>query len=184
MVKGNIRKLHLEKRAILADKTNYDKAVEEGVITFAKDFNVVAIFNSFGDEINTKGMIQRLLDMDKIVACPIIKNRVMRFVQVENLDDFKEGYFGIHEPTGKNVIEKDDFDLVIVPLLAFNDKLFRIGYGGGYYDKFLKNIEAFKLGVAHSWMHTDVSFEDVYDISLDNIMTEKGLFNEEKYHKL
>ncbi len=175
MVKKGLRDKHLKLRSNLKDKHVLDKKIEENILEFSKPYKIVSVFNSFGDEIHTHGIIEGLLAEGKIVACPRIINKVMQFVQVESLDDFKEGYFGIQEPKGSTIIDDKDFDLVIVPLLAFNTKLYRVGYGGGYYDNFLRDIHAFKLGIAYEWKRVDHNFQQEYDVKLDAIMTEEGL---------
>ncbi len=180
MVKHQIRQKHLQKRSNLQDKKYLDKKIEASVLDFAKDYDVIAIFNSFGDEIHTKGMIEKLIGMGKIVACPKIVNKEMFFIKVESINDFKIGYFNIEEPIGDEIIE--DFDLIIVPLLAFNHEMYRIGYGGGFYDKFLKESKAFKLGIAYEWKAVTEQFQDPHDIKLDAICTEARIIYEETSH--
>ena len=66
-------------------------------------------------------------------------------------------------------------ELIIIPLIAFNKKCFRIGYGGGFYDKYLKNKKILKIGVAFEFQK--VNFENAkYDIPLDYIFTEKRIY--------
>ena len=66
-------------------------------------------------------------------------------------------------------------EIIIIPLIAFNEKCFRIGYGGGFYDKYLKNKKILKIGVAFEFQK--VNFENTkYDIPLDYIFTEKRIY--------
>ena len=62
-------------------------------------------------------------------------------------------------------------DVVVVPLLAFNNKGYRIGYGGGYYDRYLANKHVLKVGLAYSWMLEEFK-EDDFDVRMDIIVTE------------
>ena len=88
--------------------------------------------------------------------------------------------FGIPEP--KNSKKKIVPDLIMVPLVAFDDHLNRIGYGKGYYDRSLKNISKIKknaifLGIAHSFQRCKKIPVNNYDFKLNYIFTEKGIIN-------
>ena len=67
--------------------------------------------------------------------------------KITQLDNFKKNKYGILEPQKIEKINKIDIDLVIAPGLAFNTLGYRIGYGGGYYDNFLKNFEGMSIGM-------------------------------------
>ena len=174
MDKKEIRQFFLKKRVEMQNKKELDQILLANILDIAKDYQVISIFHSTENEINTHQIIEGLLKMGKTVAAPRIKNKVMRFYEVKSLNDFNLGFFDIYEPQSE--IEVKDFDLIITPLLAFNDELYRVGYGGGYYDRFLKDNPAYKLGIAYSFQYLNQSFQKEYDIALDNVLTERGLF--------
>ena len=82
--------------------------------------------------------------------------------------------FGVYEPQGQAYTGK--IDVVIVPLLAVNSRGYRLGYGGGYYDRFLKGAAAVKAGIAYDFQLTDEFEEDWWDEPLDLLITERGIY--------
>lgn len=164
----------LEKRSNMKDKEKLDKQILENVLAFSKDDVTIAIFHSFNDEINTLPIIEALLNRGKVVVCPKIEKGVMNFYPIKNLNDFELGYFDIMEPKSKTIISPSKIDLMLVPLLAYNDKMYRIGYGGGFYDRYLSKYHAKKIGLAYRFQHIHESFEKAHDIALDGIINEKG----------
>ena len=69
-----------------------------------------------------------------------------------------------------------DIDLIITPLVAFDDNLYRIGYGGGYYDRYFKNSNAKKIGFAFSIQQIQKVPAEEFDIKLDGVITEEKVF--------
>ena len=81
--------------------------------------------------------------------------------------------YNIKEPQGK---VQQDIDVVIVPLVAFDGSLTRLGRGKGYYDRFLKETNAFKLGIAFSSQQAEKLPCSKLDVKLDAVITEKDIF--------
>ena len=130
------------------------------------EFNVLNIFNN--EKFNK---ITTLLPVIK-------KNKNMSFLKWNKRDILKVNKFGILEPLrfSKPLIP----DIILVPLLAFDSFNSRLGYGGGYYDKFLnhyikKNMNVETIGVGFSFQKYKKLPTDKHDISLNKIFTEKGL---------
>lgn len=166
----------LERRKKLDNKATLDQSIQKQVLEISKEYEVISIFHAMHDEIDTLPIIEALLKANKTVACPIVIDGIMRFAKINSLRDFKKGYFGIMEPTTGVYIEPAVFDFILVPLLAFNKSLYRVGYGGGYYDGFLKDTQAFKLGLAYTFQEVECEFQKDYDIALDAVLTEKGVY--------
>ena len=91
----------------------------------------------YNQEVRTQELLQRALDDGKRVAVPKIYGDEMRFVYLQDLTQVEKGYFGIPEPIADEPIGDDLTALVLMPGLAFDPEGHRIGYGGGFYDKFL-----------------------------------------------
>lgn len=74
----------------------------------------------------------------------------MEFYQIDMIQDLKEGMYGIPEPPKKHMIHPEELDIILLPLLAFNQDGQRIGYGKGYYDRFLNKTkkEIIKIGIS------------------------------------
>ena len=85
------------------------------------------------------------------------------------------GPFGIlvPDPARSRIIEAEQLDVVVVPCVGFNDERYRLGSGGGYYDRYLPGcMKAHKLGVAFSIQRIRGPFSDPWDIRLDRVITE------------
>ena len=145
-------------------------------------FNNIMIFVSFRNEIYTHDLIKKLLDENNTnLYVPYIDKDVdeMKISHITNFDkDLVPGVFKILEPK-ENLRQddnlKDKLDLIIVPGLVYSEKGYRIGYGGGYYDKFLSSISknVKKVGIVYSNLVVNELPINNYDIPVDLIITDK-----------
>ena len=85
----------------------------------------------------------------------------------------RRGAFGIEEPEGQAYF--GDTDITVIPLLGINSRLFRIGYGKGFYDRYLRDRHTVKVGLGYSFQRAEFK-EDEWDIPLDAFICEKGIF--------
>jgi len=111
------------------------------------------------------------------VSLPIIKNNnQMNFCNWSRNDPLKINKFGIPEPVSSNIYYPD---ILLVPLVAYDSRLNRLGYGGGYYDRYIEKIEkikkVIKIGLAFSFQRISSLPIDQYDKRLDFIVTEKEI---------
>ena len=97
----------------------------------------------------------------------------MEFFQITDKTKYNKNKYGIPEPDKGE--SKTDFDIIFVPLLGYDSKLNRLGKGKGYYDRFLKNSSAFKVGLAFSCQLAETVFETETDVPLDCIVNEKEI---------
>ena len=91
----------------------------------------------YNQEVRTTPMLRRALAEGKQVAVPKVYGEEMRFILLEDLDQVEKGYCGIPEPLADGPVASDPHALVLMPGLAFDPQGHRLGYGGGFYDKFL-----------------------------------------------
>ena len=91
----------------------------------------------YNQEVRTVPMLQRALDEGKRVAVPKVYGDDMKFIYLDDLSQVAKGYAGIPEPVADGPVAQDGTALVLMPGLAFDRAGHRIGYGGGFYDKFL-----------------------------------------------
>lgn len=91
----------------------------------------------YNQEVRTVPMLQRALDEGKRVAVPKVYGEEMRFIYLDDLTQVSKGYAGIPEPIADAPVAEDQQALVLMPGLAFDPQGHRIGYGGGFYDRFL-----------------------------------------------
>ena len=127
------------------------------------------IYNSFGSEADTEGIISLCVGLGKRVYLPRVEGD--NIVPVPYGKTVK-GAYGIEEPLGQAFT--GDIDVTVIPLLAVNKNGFRIGYGKGYYDRYLKNAKTVKVGLGYSFQLEDF-INDAWDEPLDAFLTEKGI---------
>lgn len=143
-----------------------------------KDCKSVMIFLSFGSEVNTDYIIEMLWKQGKKVFVPLCKpeTRELEIFSITTFADVEPGYFGIREPK-KNLrppVSKDAIDMVMVPAVAFDRRGFRVGYGGGFYDRFLAGMNVPKLGLAFSCQLIKEVPVGEYDQTVCGVVTENG----------
>jgi len=141
----------------------------------------VMIFLSFGTEINTDYIIQWLWQQNKKVLVPRCKTktREMDIFPIATFADLEPGYFGIREPKRdvRPPVSKEVIDLVVVPAVAFDRRGYRVGYGGGYYDRFLAGMDVSTIGLAFSCQIIPEAPVDAYDQPVQGIVTEQENIN-------
>ncbi len=126
-------------------------------------------------EIDDLDILRELNKKNYKTALPVIKkNFEMDFYSWSYFEPLKINKFGIPEPFQRELIYPD---IIFVPLVAFDSKLNRLGYGGGYYDRFIQKLEKkkkiLKIGLAFSFQKVDKIPISKYDKKLDYIITEK-----------
>ena len=142
--------------------------------------NIVSAFHSFGTEISTFELFDKLVAEGWITALPVVvaKNTPLVFRQWAPGDALVLGRWDIQVPPEEapEVLP----DVLLVPLLAFDREGFRLGYGGGFYDRTLEKLRAIKkvtaIGIAYAGQEMDTVPRDGFDQRLDWIMTEKETF--------
>lgn len=113
-----------------------------------RDVRAVMLFSSFGSEVPTEPLIERLHERGIIVALPRIEAGELVPVAYTPGDPVRTASFGALEPIGSNGLEPASLDVVGVPGVAFDRLGGRVGYGGGFYDRFLRGLSAFRVGLA------------------------------------
>lgn len=177
MNKINIRKTMIEKRdALNSDLRNkFSEKIKNKILSniFYKEAKSIFCFIGFGSEVNTIGIIEEALKDRKKVYVPRVRNKEMKVIQIDSLDNLKPGVFGILEPEDGEEV-KVDCDLILMPGVAFTKEGKRLGYGGGYYDKYLAqyNSNTLKIAIAYSIQVIDFIPTESYDKIVDHIVTE------------
>ena len=136
------------------------------------------IYNSFGGEVETHKLISNLINLGKKVYLPKIVGKQMQSVRVDETTSFEMNLFGILEPIGDGEVI-DNF-IAIMPCLAVDLHGNRIGYGGGYYDKFLKNKYASRIALCYDFQILDNIKVADYDVPLDVIVSDKRVIEIQK----
>lgn len=172
--KKEIRKEMLKKRDAL--QKDYVNEQSEKVFKLLKTINgflnanVIFIYVDFRNEIKTDKIINFL--KNKLVLLPKIDGEKMYAVKKE--EETKLNKYGILEPKSNDAYT-GKIDVCLIPLVACSKKGDRIGFGKGYYDRFLKNTNSLKIGLAYSWQVSEDLKSEPFDVKLDIIVTEKEI---------
>ena len=172
-MKGEIREKFKIKRRYFGSivRAEAERYIAEYFLAECGGYNSYLIYNSFGSEASTQGIISALLREGKQVFLPRVEGDKMVAVPYGEL---KRGAYGIMEPQGQPY--SGAIGVTAVPLLAVNGRGFRLGYGGGYYDRFLKDNGTLKVGLGFAFQLTDEFEEDGWDEPLDSFICERGIY--------
>lgn len=175
--KQKLRKELLEKRNALSEKEREEKSDEITKLVLEipqlKEAKTVAAYLTKGSEVRTRKLIERLLTKDIEVLVPVTKDdERIEFYRFTSFEDLVSGRFGILEP--KTMVEPSkEPDVVIVPGVAFDLDLHRLGYGKGYYDRLFGKLKTFKIGICYEMQVIDEIPKHEHDQRLDLTVTEK-----------
>lgn len=165
MNKKELRKSLLKRRDSLEDiSLNIIAQIVDSKIL--DNHKVVGIYHPLDKEIN----LLPLLDIYKdIVFCFPKTEDVISFYAERDLNKFSKKKFNVMEPITNNLIERDDIELFIIPCVGITKDYHRIGYGKGYYDKYLDGYKGIKVGVCYKEL-ANLDFKcDPYDVAFDKI---------------
>lgn len=142
-----------------------------------KSAKTIGITLSIHGEVETRPIIERAWKLGKRVAVPKSNPRLrtLAFYVIQSFQQVEKGYAGIMEPDLKQTkkINHDEIDLLFVPGLVFDREGYRIGYGGGYYDRFLRTYRNKTLSLAFDFQIVDRLPRYSYDLPVQCIITEK-----------
>lgn len=144
----------------------------------------ILIYMDFGSEVKTTKIIEDALLKQKKVYVPRIEQKQMEFYEIHSTKDCKPGFHNILEPDLScerfKEIQSDSI-LMLLPGVAFDKQCYRMGYGGGYYDRYLANcpFHCTKLALAYQMQICDAIPLNGYDIPVDGIVTENQILKKE-----
>lgn len=136
--------------------------------------DVIYCYVSYDQEVMTRTLITEALESGKRVAVPKVMGKEMEFIYLHSLEELVSGYRGIDEPVGTE-IAREEKALMILPGLAFDGHGNRVGYGGGFYDRYLnkwKDTCFARLAVAFDFQVVDHLEMEPCDQKVDLILTE------------
>ncbi len=178
MNKSDIRKIYQKvRRAMSSNDVLIKSSTIQNKIFKAEWYKTSAnimIYISFQNEVETHKIIKNAILGDKRVIVPVCadENTIIP-VEINTLDDMKLNKYGILEPE-KVVKFEGDIDSVIVPGVAFDRNFNRVGFGCGYYDRFLsKYSNSLKVGICFQNQLCDIIDADSNDIPMNIIITEE-----------
>ena len=151
-IKNELRKKYKQARKNISEKRSKDKLINEFLCNMEcyKSCDMVLFYAALDDEVNLDLSIKASLDYGKKVALPV------NFCTL--VDDYTDA-------------------ICIVPAIAFDKSGYRLGYGKGYYDRFLCNFDGISIGISYDECITQKLCVDSFDIPVDYIVTQSGVFS-------
>ena len=180
--KSLLRRKFREIRGNIGDRSGHSDNICQLLLEsdFYKDADIVLTYWATDSEADTRMIIDKALSDNKLVALPRCsdKNGNMRFYYINSADDVTEGMYGITEPSGNSeAVDFTDKSLCIVPGLSFDSEGYRLGYGKGYYDRFLSSFVGVTAGLCYDECFTDRLPRNKFDKKTDYIITNTKLYD-------
>lgn len=181
--KSQLRKFYksVRKSVSLDEKHWFDNRILSFLINsqLYKNAETILIYVSFNDEVDTFNIIKCALSDGKKVAVPYCLDNEMNFLVIKSTDDLSEGKFGIPTADPNKCVTIDNFcnAICVVPALSFDMYGNRLGYGGGFYDRFLSKNNFNTVGLSYERCISTLIPSEKYDVKIKCIITENGLRN-------
>lgn len=177
MEKNEIRKNISDKKKQYSE--NKLKTLSSGVMERLEENVVfrcartVLMYYSLPDEVHTHDFIEKW-SREKTILLPVVNGDDMELKVYSGKECMQKGSYNIYEPQGETFTDLVSIDAAIIPGVSFDRHGNRLGRGKGYYDRFLKKLNTFKIGICFSFQISDEIPHDEHDIAMDEIWTEEG----------
>ncbi|WP_314680845.1 5-formyltetrahydrofolate cyclo-ligase [uncultured Granulicatella sp.] len=187
MDKADTRKIAKEILMSLSiEKRNHQ---EELILDYLKNLpewteaKIIALTKSMPMEFSLDKVVKLARMMDKTLVVPVtLPNRKMKFAYWDEKTEFQKNSFGVEEPTQPVWVDEKQIDLVIVPGLAYSKKGERLGFGGGYYDRFIEqqNFSTISLAYQEQVYDEAVWNVEVFDQAVQMLITKEGVIHSDE----
>lgn len=170
-------RMRLIRDAILPEERAWRARLIEDRLLGLNEFRaaeMVLLFYSFGSEVTTKAIAEHILAEGKRLLLPYLTPQGMEATEVLPGDPLLPSGYGPREPSLRHALDPAEVDLVVTPGLAFDRRGFRLGYGGGHYDRYLSRLrpETTRIGLAYSAQLIDRVPEEPSDQKLHLVVTD------------
>ena len=179
--KEALRKFLINRRSELGPSIDFQSNILNNIKPLIEEIEneYIGTYISFRDELDTKKLNQYLLERELNLALPAIdfQTKEINFFMYHKNTELIENKFSILEPKNKDKVIFPK--IIFIPLLGYSKSGFRLGYGGGYYDKYLSKNDigdVKKIGIAFSFQEVEEIPVEDHDERLDWILTEKHLY--------
>lgn len=171
MEKNMARKQGLSGRRSISDderkRRNHEIFLK--LLPLLENADKIGCYVSMNDEVSTDEIILWCFENDKKVYVPKVNGRTLQFYEIQSENDLEEGSFHIMEPVTDKTAAVSDLDLIIVPVVAFDEEGDRCGFGKGYYDSILKECN-YKIGIAYKEQKVNHIICEEHDVKLDGMI--------------
>ncbi|WP_346900113.1 5-formyltetrahydrofolate cyclo-ligase [Clostridium sp. UBA7503] len=155
-----------------ADKKIYEKVIN---LKEYKEAKIIFCFVSTEDEINTRNIIENALESGKRVGVPkCIGKGIMEVHEIKGYKSLKNGKYGILEPKDEcPLIMSEEIDFAIIPCVSCNMEGYRLGYGGGFYDRYLEHVTFATAVICREKITCDYIPYDEHDVKIHKVITDR-----------
>ena len=179
-LKNQLRSEYLSKRARISNslKHSWDLSIFDQLINQASYIKAntihVYVSNSEKKEVDTIQLIDHALSKGKKISVPkVVGDGLLKHFEIKSTKNLVPNRWGILEPKDGEEVKVRDLELIIVPMVSGDRNRNRLGYGKGFYDRFLAESNAFKLGLLYELqLHPEDLPAETFDIPLDLLLTE------------
>ena len=183
LVKNKYRSSALQQRKSLSDQehSSLSQTIQENFLTSISLSGIqnIALYMPISNEVSLE-LLKKETSIHNKISIPVLKpDKQLQFIR-PNVDcEFVLNQFNVLEPTEGIEVEVNSHDLIIVPSVGVDKNGFRLGYGGGYYDRVLAGYERslnkpLLIGLLFSFQKIDAAFGESHDMKFDRIFTELG----------
>jgi len=178
--KQRLRRTYLEIRKATAEKEKKSAVITEKLIQTPayRDARVVALYQSMRTEVDTAAIIGHALAAGKTVALPRVTQEGLKFYRIAQGEALIRSPFGVDEPAGDpaKLVDKGKIDLVVVPGVCFDGERNRMGYGKGYYDRFLQGTALRTVALCFQEQIAEAGAlpVDKHDVKMDLVITDRN----------
>ena len=182
MIKSSFRKSILRRRLALSKSivSSLSERIQTTLIEseYFQKAKSIAIYSPIKNEVKTDLIIENSISKNKDVFLPRIDKKHLSFISFLPESKLTENKFSIPEVANPKASLANQFDLIICPGVCFDGKKNRIGYGGGYYDRFLSLASYNHLGmIAFDMQRIEIIEPEEHDVPMEFIITESGFLN-------
>lgn len=175
--KKYLRKEFLLRRRTLENRLERDQRILERILhtDWYAQAQSIYTYVSYRAEVDTKKLIQQAWKDGKNVAVPKVCGEIINFYQIYSMDELEPGIKGILEPMEHCPLREEQDAVIIVPGAVFDLERYRIGYGGGFYDRYLETHPNYRsVALAYECQFVDSVPRQPWDRKLDCIITEEA----------
>ena len=173
--------LHRRDRLAEENRTTLSQRIVNSVVNWiqSEGFDSLMLYLSMRSEVETFGLLDSLLRQEKIVCAPVVNTHQLELTprRIQNTKtDLVRHRYGMLEPNSAcPIFPAAQLQLIIVPGIAFDSNGYRLGYGKGFYDRFLaKCPDAVSVGLAYQIQIVEDTFPQAWDVPVQHIFTDSG----------
>lgn len=170
---ADLKKLHTEEELKVLSTAVMENVEENVILKCAK---TVLVYHSLPDEVYTHDFVEKWCK-EKTILLPVVTGNDLELRVYSGKECLKKGSYGILEPQGETFEDLSSIDVAIIPGVSFDKNGNRLGRGKGYYDRFLKKLNTFRIGVCFDFQLSEEIPHDEHDVAMDEIWTENGYFS-------